>query len=89
MRYKGIDLREYPSTGEVIFPDEPNTVYVNRYVLPRFRNFRITLEEEPDNAWNNSNTSRNNGDSSRHKPLQQGKILQFPQRNAPRDNSLL
>lgn len=71
MRYKYIDLPEFPTIGEVIFPDEPNTVYVNRYALPRFCNFRITLEEEPDNA-------SNNGNSFEKSPSGRGKILKFP-----------
>lgn len=83
MRYKYIDLREYPTIGEVIFPEEPSTVYVNRYALPRFRTFRVMYEEEPDNGWNNGNNSRINGDSSPHKPLQQGNILQFPSASPP------
>ena len=76
MRYKCIDLREYPTIGEVIFPDEPNTVYVNRYALPRFRSFSVILDEEPDNAWRNSAHSP-------HKPLQRGKILQLHSASPP------
>lgn len=40
---KYIDLIEYPTIGEVVFPDEPDIVYVNRYVLPRWRHNRIHL----------------------------------------------
>lgn len=89
MRYKYIDLTKYPTIGEVIFPDEPNTVYVNRYALPRFRSFCVMFGEELDSGGNNSNNSRENGCSSWYKPLQQGKILDFPQPNVSENNSPL
>ena len=31
---KYIDLPKYPTIGEIVFPDEPNTVYINRCALP-------------------------------------------------------
>lgn len=43
MIYRTIELAWYPTIGEVVFPDEPNVVYRNKYVLPRFKHERIYL----------------------------------------------
>lgn len=43
MIYRTIELIEYPTIGEVVFPDEPNVVYRNKYVRPRFKHERIYL----------------------------------------------
>lgn len=43
MIYRTIELAKYPTIGEVVFPDEPNVVYRNKYVLPRFKHERIYL----------------------------------------------
>ncbi len=43
MKTKTIDLARYPTIGEIIFEDEPGTVYINRCALPMFRRYRVTL----------------------------------------------
>ena len=43
MIYRTIELAWYPTIGEVVFPDEPNVVYRNKYALPRFKHERIYL----------------------------------------------
>lgn len=35
-----IELAKYPTIGEVVFPDEPNVVYRNKYALPSCKNDR-------------------------------------------------
>lgn len=43
MRY--IDLVEYPTVGEIVFPDEPETIYINRFALPMCRHDRLAVAE--------------------------------------------
>lgn len=40
MIYRTIELAKYPTIGEVVFPDEPNVVYRNKYALPSCKNDR-------------------------------------------------
>ena len=40
MIYRTIELAKYPTIGEVVFPDEPNVVYWNKYALPSCKNDR-------------------------------------------------
>lgn len=40
MIYRTIELAKYPTIGEVVFSDEPNVVYRNKYALPSCKNDR-------------------------------------------------
>lgn len=43
MKRIGIALREFPMFGEIIFPDEPDTVYVNQCATPQAKTRRVHL----------------------------------------------
>lgn len=79
---KYIDLEKYPTIGEVVFADDPEEVYINRYALPAFarnRQVLFALVHNPDRA---ENPAQSVIDQPLQRKSSECHLLQFPERMA-------
>ena len=77
---KYIDLIKYPTIGEVVFPDEPNEVYINRYALPRFRRNRQVLFDLVHTSDRVESTLPSWSDPQSLRRSQEPRLVLFPER---------
>lgn len=75
-----IDLPKYPTIGEVVFSDEPDIVYINRYALPKFRRNRQVLFDLVHTSDLAESPSQRPSDRQSLRRSKESHLLSFPVR---------